>query len=76
MMPYSAENAAPTFGTEWCSALQPLLDHYQEDPEEQWTERELAHLRFVRWLVQTDQLVEDGEPSADAARATRRWVCT
>jgi hypothetical protein len=36
-----------------------------------WSGRELAHLRFLRWLAQTGRLAEDGAPVAaeDGVRA-------
>jgi hypothetical protein len=46
-----------------------LRARYQQGAD-LWDERELAHLRFVRWLVQTGRLVEDGGPKA-AAGGTR-----
>jgi hypothetical protein len=65
--------AVPTYSPEEWSALQRLRARYQQNPD-LWTERELAHLRFLRWLVQSGWLVEDGGPAAadDDARATVR----
>jgi hypothetical protein len=47
---------------EWC-ALQWLRARHQQSAD-LLTERELAHLRFLRWLAQSGLLVEDGGPTA------------
>lgn len=57
-------DAVPTYLTytpEQWSALQRLRVRYQQSAD-LWDERELAHLRFLRWLVQTGRLVDDGGP--------------
>ena len=69
-------NFVPTHDTftpvEW-SALQRLHARYQLSAD-LLTERELAHLRFLRWLAQTGRLAEDGGPAAAEvdAKATAR----
>ena len=57
---------------EW-SALQRLHARYQQSAD-LLTERELAHLRFLRWLAQTGRLTEDGGRAAAEidAKATAR----
>ena len=51
------------FTLEERSALQRLRARYQQSAD-LLTERELAHLRFLRWLAQTGRLAEDGGPAA------------
>ncbi len=66
MMPFStrfpnpSSHAVPTYSPEVWSTLYQLRARYQESAD-LWTECELAHLRFVRWLVETGRLVEDGD---------------
>ena len=59
-------NVVPTYDAftpeEW-SALQRLCTRYQQSAD-LLTERELAHLRFLRWLAQTGRLAEDGGRAA------------
>jgi hypothetical protein len=45
-----------------------------QDGHDRWTERELAHLRFARWLAVTGRLVEDGgrAPTGDNIEASTR----
>ena len=53
---------------EWI-ALQRLRARYQRNPEV-WSERELAHLHFLRWLIRTGRLPSDGDTlRADENRA-------
>jgi hypothetical protein len=55
-------HVVPTYDTftaeEW-SALQRLRARYQQSAD-LLTERELAHLRFLRWLAHSGRLAEDG----------------
>lgn len=45
---------------EWF-ALERLRRRYQRDVDV-WTERELGHLRFIQWLVQSGRLAFDDRP--------------
>jgi len=47
------------FTSEERSALQRLRARYQQSAD-LLTERELAHLRFLRWLAHSGRLAEDG----------------
>lgn len=74
MLPFSTPSSKtissyPTYTPEVYGAFLRLRARYQQGAD-LWDERELAHLRFVRWLVQTGRLVEDGGPKA-AAGGTR-----
>lgn len=62
-----------TFTPEEWSTLQRLRARYQQSAD-LLTERELAQLRFLHWLVQTGRLAEDGGPAAADvdAKATAR----
>ncbi|MGO8946961.1 MAG: hypothetical protein ACLQUY_04715 [Ktedonobacterales bacterium] len=53
MLPSS--KAIPAYTSEEWHSLRRLRDRCQEN-RDLWTERELAHLRFVRWLAQTGRL--------------------
>jgi hypothetical protein len=64
--------AVPTCSAAESHAWQQLRQRYYEEDRDLWTERELAHLRFLRWLAQTGRLVEDGGPTADGAGADGR----
>ncbi|HEX6817474.1 MAG TPA: hypothetical protein VF120_03805 [Ktedonobacterales bacterium] len=64
MLPFSTpdSNAVPMFPAatlEGWSTLQRLRTQYQQNLD-LWTERELAHLLFMRWLVETGRLADDG----------------
>lgn len=61
MMPFSTD--VPTYTPEVWGTLQRLRARYRQDAD-LWTERELAHFCFLRWLAQTGRLVEDGGPAA------------
>lgn len=69
MLPFSTpfSNAVPMFPTatpEGWSTLQRLRTQYQQNLD-LWTERELAHLHFMRWLVETGRLAGDGDSPED-----------
>jgi hypothetical protein len=49
---------------EW-RAFQQLRLRYQQD-HDWWTTREAAHLRFLRWLVETGRLSGDGSSGKDS----------
>lgn len=51
--PASAETITFT-RTQW-RVLRALRASYAQDPD-LWTDRELAHLRFLRWLYRTGRL--------------------
>ena len=51
-LPTSTEAASTS---EWSAALHALRDHYRES-RDLFGPREIAHLRFLRWLVQTGRL--------------------
>ena len=53
MSPY--RKVVPAYTPEEWQSLRRLRDRYQES-RDVWTERELARLRFMRWLVQTGRL--------------------
>jgi hypothetical protein len=55
---------------EW-RAWQWLRLRFNED-HDLWTGRELAHLRFLRWLAQTGRLADDGGPAQGSAEP--RWA--
>jgi hypothetical protein len=67
MAPFSTpfSNAVPTFTPEVWNALLRLRARYQQTAD-LWSERELAHLQFLRWLAENGRLVEDGGPAAAA----------
>jgi hypothetical protein len=57
---------------EWF-ALEKLRTRYQQDADV-WTERELAQLRFLQWLVQTGRLAfDDGPDDVPAGKGDARW---
>jgi hypothetical protein len=58
---WAATAAAPTAGpltwAEWCARQQDALrDEQRRQQGVQFSERELAHLSFVRWRYQTGRL--------------------
>lgn len=58
--------------TEW-HAWERLRLRYQDEDHDLWTQTELAHLQFLRWLTQNGRLFEDGGPAvSDDAGATDR----
>lgn len=57
---------------EWF-AIERLYTRYQQGADI-WTERELARLRFMRWLVQTGRLALDGGPEEiPEGKGDARW---
>lgn len=64
-------NASPTYSPEVWDALERLRARYQQSVD-LWTERELAHLRFLRRLAEMSGFVEDGGPAAASNGATGR----
>jgi hypothetical protein len=57
---------------EWFT-LERLRMRYQRDPDV-WTERELARLRFMQWLVQTGRLAFDASPyKVPEGKGDARW---
>lgn len=52
--------ATPNYTEATWSAWQRLRLRFQQD-RDLWTPREEAHLRFLRWLVETGRLVPDGD---------------
>jgi hypothetical protein len=66
MRPYAASSSIPGDTVDEWRAWLWLRRRYQEDLD-LWTARELAHLRFLRWLAQNGRLAEDGyRPEVDA----------
>ena len=62
MKPLKRRDACLNFTRdEWQMVQRPHL-RYQQD-HALLTARELAHLRFLRWLAVTGRLVEDGGPA-------------
>jgi hypothetical protein len=57
--------------TDW-HALYALRLRYLEQDRDRWTPRELAQLRFLRWLAETGRLIEDGGSAVAGAGATDR----
>jgi hypothetical protein len=68
MSPHTECPSRPAYTADEWRALQSLRLRYQEG-RDLWSERELAHLRFVRWLAQNGRQAEDGGPAAVGARA-------
>lgn len=51
-------------------AFEELRMRYQQG-HDLWNPNELAHLQFVRWLVQSGRLTVDGDPLAEGDTAWR-----
>jgi hypothetical protein len=64
-------DAYPDFTRDEWQILQRLHLRYQQD-HDLLTARELARLRFLRWLAQAGRLVEDGgpAPSGESVKAS------
>jgi hypothetical protein len=61
-------NATPSnYGAATWSALQRLRLRFQQN-HDLWTPREEAHLRFLRWLVDTGRLIPDGDARKPGVR--------
>ena len=62
MKPLKRRNASSEFSRDEWQRLQRLHLRYQQD-HDLLSAREVAHLRFLRWLAVTGRLVEDGGPA-------------
>jgi hypothetical protein len=60
-MPMKRRDVCPDFTRDEWQMLQRLHLRYQQD-HDLLTAREVARLRFLRWLAVTGRLVEDGGP--------------
>jgi hypothetical protein len=65
MKPLKQRSAHPDFTLDEWHTLQHLRLRYQQD-HDLLTAREVARLRFLRWLAVTGRLVEDGGPAPRA----------
>jgi hypothetical protein len=67
MFPHTLRQAAdadnPEYTVEEWRAWQWLRIRLKEDSND-WSDRELAHLSFLRWLAVSGRLVEDGGPAS------------
>jgi|GEM_PF-4654522 len=61
-MPMKRRDVCPDFTRDEWQMLQRLHLRYQQD-RDLLTAREVARLRFLRWLAVTGRLVEDGGPA-------------
>jgi hypothetical protein len=62
MKPLKRRDACSDFTRDEWQMLQRLHRRYQQD-HDLLTAREVARLRFLRWLAVTGRLVEDGGPA-------------
>jgi hypothetical protein len=71
--PLNRRSAHPDFTLDEWHTLQHLRLRYQQD-HDLLSAREVARLRFLRWLAVTGRLVEDGgpAPTGDSLGASKR----